>query len=128
VLRLFLVAPSCIQSFQHLNFCRLTTTASRSLINPINNELEAFDHLTVVPGLARLCQHTGVIPRLSSRALPQDTADNSNMELNSWPHVRSNYPQTNVRRLQLILFSVNLFAFTIFTTLRYTIGSGLTGV
>jgi hypothetical protein len=82
------------------------------LVNPINNGLEAFDHLIVVPGLARLCQHTGVTPRLSNRALPQDKADNSNMELNSWPHVRSNLPQTNFRRLQLILLSVNFF-FTI---------------
>jgi len=37
------------------------------LVNPIDNELEAFDHFIVVPGLARLCQYTGVIPRLSIR-------------------------------------------------------------
>jgi hypothetical protein len=77
------------------------------LVNPIDNELEAFDHLIVVPCLARLCQHTGVTPRLSTvDALPQDKADNSNMELNSWPDVRSNHPQTNLRRIQLILLFV----------------------
>jgi hypothetical protein len=41
-------------------------------VNPINNGLEAFDHLTVVPGLARLRQYTGIIPRLSIIGVPQD--------------------------------------------------------
>jgi len=110
-----------ILAYSHSNIKLLSFDHHRIpiLINPINDELEAFDHLIVVPGLARLCQHTGVTPRLSNRAHPQDTADNSNMELNSWPHVRSNYPQTNFRRLQLILLSVNLFYHLHYTPLHY---------
>jgi hypothetical protein len=39
------------------------------LVNPIDNGLEAFDHLIVVPGLARLCQNIGVTSRLSTLTL-----------------------------------------------------------
>jgi hypothetical protein len=60
-------------------------------VNPINNGLEAFDHLVVVPGLARLCQYIGIIPRLSTVGVPQENAENANMELNFWPSVPSNY-------------------------------------
>jgi len=67
VLRLFLVALSCLQSLNQYFNLSFVHHRIPILVNPIDNGLEAFDHLIVVPGLARLCQYTGVIPRLSIR-------------------------------------------------------------
>jgi hypothetical protein len=113
---------------KHFKLCRLTTTASRSLSTPSTTGLRRSTTSLWFRALARLCQHTGVTPSSFYHALPQDKADNSNMEHNSWPHVRSNDLQTNFRRLQLILLSANLFFTILITFLRYTYRFPLAGV
>jgi hypothetical protein len=78
-------------------------------VNPINNGLEAFDHLTVVPGLARLRQYTGIIPRLSIIAVPPG----KKQKMTTWNSISGQtfqaiIPFTDHRRIQPILLPVLL--------------------
>jgi hypothetical protein len=94
------------------------------LVNPIGNELEAFDHLIVVPGLARLCQNIGVTPRLSTLKLSLRTRQT----IATWNSI-SGLPFEAIipNRIADVfnLFYCLCFIFTILITLfRYTIGFG----
>jgi len=100
VFRLFLVALSCIQSLLKLLFFHHRIPI---FVNPINNGLEAFDHLVVVPGLARLCQHTGIIPRLSTIGVPQEKRRKCQHGTLSGRTFEAIISLTDHRRIQLIL-------------------------
>jgi hypothetical protein len=61
-------------------------------INPIDNELELYDHFIVVPCLARLCLYIGVVHRPRSFSMfrfKMTAEETSSMERINWPHVKA---------------------------------------